>query len=120
MTDPLLKSWANANPDCYIHDLSTDKIIPPIKPVSLTPDQRQSMAIALGERTGMDVAPDEIAIVGKWLFHNHPDYDMGEVDVYELPLPMCAEAWTSIPLYKSPFGTNDPATLQATINRIES
>ena len=90
------------------------------KPVSLTPDQRQSMAIALGERTGMDVAPDEIAIVGKWLFHNHPDYDMGEVDVYELPLPMCAEAWTSIPLWKSPFGTKDPATLQATLKRIES
>jgi len=118
MTDPLLKSWANANPDCYIHDLSTDKIIPPIKPVSLTPDQRQSMAIALSERTGLDVEPKNIAIIGKWLFHNDPD--INDVDVYELPLPMCAEAWTGCKLELSPFGTKDPATLQATLKRIES
>ena len=27
MTDSLLQAWANANPDCSIHDLSTDQII---------------------------------------------------------------------------------------------
>ena len=30
MTDPLLQAWADANPDCYIHCLSTDEIIPPM------------------------------------------------------------------------------------------
>ena len=88
------------------------------KPVSLTPDQRQSMAIALGERTGLDVEPKNIAIIGKWLFHNDPDID--DVDVYELPLPMCAEVWTDCKLEQSPFGTKDPATLQATIKKIAS
>ena len=78
----------------------------------------QKMATALGERTGMDVAPEEIAIVGKWLFYNDPDCD--EVDAYELPLPMCAEPWDSVPLWKSPFGTNNTATLQATIDSLES
>ena len=87
-------------------------------PAKLTADQRESMAIALGERTGMDVAPDDIAIVSDWLFHNHPSYE--EVDVYELPLPMCAEIWDSVSLWKSPFGTNDPATLQETITKLES
>ena len=86
--------------------------------INLTTDQRESMAIALGERTGMDVAPKDIAIIGNWLFHNDPDYD--EVDAYELPLPMCAEIWDSVPLWKSPFGTNDSATLQVTIAKLES
>ena len=87
-------------------------------PINLTTDQRESMAIALGERTGMDVAPKDIAIIGNWLFHNDPDCD--EVDAYELPLPTCAEVWDSVPLWKSPFGTNDSATLQATITKLES
>ncbi len=88
------------------------------KPVSLTPDQQKSMAIALGERTGMDVEPKDIAIIGKWLFHDYPGYE--EVDVYELPLPMCAEVWDNCKFEQSPFGTKDLATLQATIKRIES
>ena len=25
-----LQAWADANPDCFIHDLSTDQIIPPV------------------------------------------------------------------------------------------
>ena len=87
-------------------------------PTKLTADQRESMAIALGERTGMDVAPKDIAIMGNWLFHNHPDYE--EVDVYELPLSMCAEVWDDCKVEQSPFGTKDPATLQATITKIES
>jgi hypothetical protein len=89
-----------------------------MKPVKLTKDQRNSMAIALGERTGMDVASKDIAIMGNWLFHNHPDYS--EVDVYELPLSMCAEIWDDCKVENSPFGTKDPATLQATITKLES
>ena len=27
MTNPLLQAWADANPDCFIHDLSTDMTI---------------------------------------------------------------------------------------------
>ena len=89
-------------------------------PTKLTADQRKSMAIALGERTGLDVAPDDIEIVGKWLFHNDPDYDMGEIFVYPLPLPMSAECWEVVPLWKSPFGTDDPAALQEIITKLES
>tara|TARA_Y100000004_G_scaffold79132_1_gene88966 strand:+ start:724 stop:993 length:270 start_codon:yes stop_codon:yes gene_type:complete len=89
-----------------------------MNPIKLTSDQRESMAIALGERTGMDVDPKDIAILGNWLFHNDPDID--DVDVYELPLPMCAEAWAGCKLEDSPFGTNDHATLQATIAKLES
>jgi len=87
-------------------------------PSKLTADQRKSMAVALGERTGLDVAPRDIAIMGNWLFYNNPDCN--EVDAYKLPLTMCAEAWDSVPLWTSPFGTKDPATLQATITKIES
>jgi hypothetical protein len=89
-----------------------------MKPIKLTNNQRNSMAIALGERTGMDVAPEDLAIMGNWLFHNHPDYS--EVDVYELPLSMCAEIWDDCKVENSPFGTTDPATLQATITKLES
>jgi len=84
----------------------------------LTDEQQNFMAIALGERTGMDVNPKDIKIIGKWLFHNDPDID--DVDVYELPLSMCAEAWDGCKLEASPFGTNDPETLQATITKLES
>ena len=89
-----------------------------LTPSNLTADQQESMAIALGERTGMAVAPKDIAIMGNWLFHNHPDYE--EVEVYELPLSMGAEVWDDCSVEQSPFGTKDPATLQATITRIES
>ena len=30
MTNPLLQAWADANPDCYIHSLSTGETIPPM------------------------------------------------------------------------------------------
>ena len=83
----------------------------------LTKEQRNSMAIALGERIGLDVNPKDIAIIGNWLFHNDPDID--DVDVYKLPLPMCAEAWSGCKLEDSPFSTNDHATLQATIAKLE-
>lgn len=76
------------------------------------------MARALGERTGKDVAPKDIAIMGDWLFYNDPDFD--DVDAYELPLPTCAEVWDSIPFSASPFATKDPATLQATITKLKS
>jgi len=89
-----------------------------MNPTKLTTDQRESVAIALGERTGMDVDANDVAIMGKWLFHNHPDYE--EVDIYELPLPMCAEVWEDCKLEESLFGTKDPATLQTTIIRLES
>ena len=89
-----------------------------LKPADLTPLQQNSLAIALGERTGMDVDGKDIKIIGKWLFHNDPDID--DVDVYELPLPTCAEAWAGCKLENSPFGTNDQATLQATIAKLES
>ena len=89
-----------------------------MNPIKLTSDQRESMAIALGERTGLDVNPKDIAIIGNWLFHNDPAID--DVDVYELPLPMCAEVWTGCKVEESPFGTNDSSTLQATIAKIES
>ena len=89
-----------------------------MNPIKLTSDQRESMAIALGERTGLDVNPKDIAIIGNWLFHNDPD--IHDVDVYKLPLPMCAEVWTGCKVEDSPFGTNDSSTLQATITKIES
>ena len=78
----------------------------------------QEIAIALGERTGMDVAPEDVAIFGGWLFHNDPSID--DVDVYKLPLPMCAEPWTGCKVEHSPFGTKVQATLQATIAKIEA
>ena len=88
-----------------------------MKPTKLTKHQRNSMAIALGERTGMDVAPKDIAIMGDWLFHNHPDDE--EVDIYKLPLSMCAEVWDDCKIENSPFGTKDPATLQTTLERLQ-
>lgn len=87
------------------------------KPASLTPDQLTSLAIALSERTGMDVDSNDIKIIGKWLFHNDPDID--DVDVYELPLPICAEAWAGCKLEDSPFGTRNAKTLQQTLARLE-
>lgn len=88
------------------------------KPASLTPDQQASLAIALGERTGMDVDGKDIKIIGKWLFHNDPNID--DVDVYELPLPMRAEPWAGCKLEDSPFGTRNANTLQQTLAKLHS
>ena len=44
MTDSLLQAWANANPDCSIHDLSDDRTISPVNyfPNRLTDNSRPS------------------------------------------------------------------------------
>jgi|TARA_R100000027_G_scaffold40547_1_gene30135 hypothetical protein len=40
MTNPLLQAWADANPNCSIHDLSTDMtIIPTDDPRDLLPSE---------------------------------------------------------------------------------
>lgn len=83
----------------------------------LTKDQRQTLATALGERTGMDVFPSEIEVVGNWLFHNS-GYE-NEIDCYHLPLPIESEVWTSVTTANSPFGTSDSSILEKTIETLD-
>lgn len=79
---------------------------------------RKAMAIALGERTGLDVLPADIEIVGDWLFHNNIEVDA--VDAYHLPLSMCAEVWEQCVVGVSPFGTTDNAAIQKTVDQFDA
>ena len=79
---------------------------------------RRAMAIALGERTGLDVLPSDIEIVGDWLFHNNIEVDA--VDAYHLPLSMCAEVWEQCIVSVSPFGTTDNAVIQKTVDQFDA
>ena len=74
------------------------------------------MAAAFGERTGQDVTPDQIKIIDQWLFYQNPEFD--EIECYHLPLPIEAECWTDIPVNLSPFGTDDPKVIEATIKKL--
>ena len=79
---------------------------------------RKAMAVALGERTGLDVLPADIEIVGDWLFHDN--VEVNAVDVYRLPLSMCAEAWDECIVSVSPFGTADNAVIQKTVDQLDA
>ena len=83
----------------------------------LTDDQRQTLATALGERAGLDVFPADIEVVENWLFHKN-QYD-DDIDCYHLPLPIEAEAWDSVVIAKSPFGTSDSSILAETLKALE-
>lgn len=84
--------------------------------MTLTDDQRQTLATALGERAALDVFPEEIEVVENWLFHNNRDVD--DIDCYHLPLPIEAEPWSSVVIAKSPFGTSDSSILDETLKKL--
>jgi len=67
-------------------------------------DKRNTLAIELGERTGLDIQGSEVMEDDKWVYYHNPEYP-DEVERYEKPLPMIAEPWDDIPYDKSPFNS---------------
>ena len=65
-------------------------------------DKRNTLAIELGERTGLDIEGSEVMEDDEWVYYHNPEYP-DEVERYEKPLPMIAEPWDDIPYEKSPF-----------------
>ena len=65
-------------------------------------DERNTLAIELGERTGLDIQGSEVLQDDKYVYYHNPEYP-DEVERYEKPLPMIAEPWDDIPYDKSPF-----------------
>ena len=71
--------------------------------ISLTDiDRRKTLAIQLGERTGQDIHYSEVLSDGKYVYRHNAEYP-DEVEMYLLPLPMCAEVYDDIAFNKSPF-----------------
>lgn len=65
-------------------------------------EQRKALAVALGERTGLDVHWTQVMQDDKYVyFHNweYPD----DVELYEKPLATTAEPWDDVPYEKSVF-----------------
>tara|TARA_A100001011_G_scaffold333515_1_gene361295 strand:- start:430 stop:780 length:351 start_codon:yes stop_codon:yes gene_type:complete len=73
-----------------------------VKQETITTDKRNTLAIQLGERTGLDIQGSEVMEDDKWVYYHNPEYP-DEVERYEKPLPMIAEPWDDIPYEKSPF-----------------
>ena len=67
-----------------------------------TMDERNTLAIELGERTGLDIQGSEVLQDDKYVYYHNPEYP-DEVERYQKPLPMIAEPWDDIPYEKSPF-----------------
>ena len=74
------------------------------------------LAIALGERTGLFIAAEDVRQVGDWVFHRLDPHGP-EVACSRLPLPVCAEPWDGIPIAESPFSPHHP-NLPATIAKL--
>ena len=73
-----------------------------IKEKTVEMDKRNTLAIELGERTGLDIQGSEVMEDDKWVYYHNPEYP-NEVERYEKPLSMIAEPWDDIPYDKSPF-----------------
>ena len=73
-----------------------------VKQETITTDKRNTLAIQLGERTGLDIQGSEVMEDDKWVYYHNPEYP-DEVERYRKPLPMIAEPWDEIPYEKSPF-----------------
>ena len=65
-------------------------------------DRRKTLAVQLGERTGQDIHYSEVLADGKYVYRHNAEYP-DEVEMYALPLRLCAEVEYDIPYYKSPF-----------------
>ena len=65
-------------------------------------DRRKTLALQLGERTGQDIHYSEVLADGKYVYRHNAEYP-DEVEMYALPLRLCAEVEYDIPYYKSPF-----------------
>ena len=65
-------------------------------------DRRKTLALQLGERTGQDIHYSEVLSDGKYVYRHNAEYP-DEVEMYALPLRLCAEVEYDIPYYKSPF-----------------
>ena len=65
-------------------------------------DKRNTLAIELGERTGLDIEGSEVMEDDKWVYYHNPEYP-DEVERYEKPLTNVAEPLDDIPYDKSPF-----------------
>jgi len=65
-------------------------------------DKRNTLAIELSERTGLDIEGSEVMEDDKYVYYHNPEYP-DEVERYQKPLPMIAEPWDDIPYDKSPF-----------------
>jgi len=71
--------------------------------ISLTDiDRRKTLAVQLGERTGQDIHYSEVLADGKYVYRHNAEYP-DEVEMYLLPLRLCAEVEYDIPYAKSPF-----------------
>ena len=65
-------------------------------------DRRKTLALQLGERTGQDIHYSEVLADGKYVYRHNAEYPE-EVEMYALPLRLCAEVEDDIAYDKSPF-----------------
>ena len=80
---------------------------------------RATLAIALGERLGEHVHPRNVRLHRPdWLLHRCEEFDC--VELYRLPLGLCAEAWTDIPTSRSPFVRNNGAAFAQAMVEVEA
>ena len=63
---------------------------------------RKTLAVTLGERTGQDIHYSEVCADDKYVYRHNSEYP-DEVEVYEIPLSMCAEVEDIIHYVESPF-----------------
>ena len=63
---------------------------------------RKTLAVTLGERTGQDIHYSEVLADGEYVYRHNSEYP-NEVELYEIPLPMCAEVYDDVAYDKSPF-----------------
>ena len=63
---------------------------------------KQELTVALNERTGFDLRPNDIRQSGDWIFVRRPEWP-DEAECYSLPLDLIAEAWDDVPIDRSPF-----------------
>jgi len=80
---------------------------------------RDTLAILLGERLGEDIHPRNVRLHRPdWLLHRCEELDL--VELYRLPLDLCAEAWTDIPTAQSPFVRNNGAAFARAMVKVEA
>ena len=63
---------------------------------------RKTLAVTLGERTGQDIHYSEVCADDKYVYRHNAEYP-DEVELYEIPLSMCAEVYDDVAYDKSPF-----------------
>ena len=79
----------------------------------------KDLPFAFSERLGLDYVPtlDQFKIYKNWLFFKNEEYP-NEIEIYQLPMPVCLECYDECSFEESPFKPENDNIVNKLISKL--